>query len=92
MPPRLTRQEKIDAYDKGVVMGATHMLVVWDFFDFEGSYDFIVYCLPGQEVLDCVKENTYPCVYRVSEVYAMHLDIEEQLQEKEPWHIEYPLN
>ncbi len=91
--PTLTKQQLIDGYDKGLATGATHMLKVWDKFDFEDSYEFIVYCYPDNDVNDLVNYYTAPGYYRVSAVYAMHLGIEEQINEGyHPWHTEYPDN
>lgn len=85
----ITKQEIIDSYNAGTVAGATHMLVVLDTWNFDESYYFIVYSYPGQNVNDLIKYYNAPGFYRVSKVFAMHLDISEQLGDK-PWYSEYP--
>lgn len=85
----LTRQQFIDYYDAGVTAGATHMLMVWDTYDFEDSENFIVYSYPGEDVNDLIKYYNAPGFYRVSAVFAMHLDINQQLSDKR-WYPEYP--
>lgn len=86
--PLLTTQEIIESYRAGLDAGATHMLVIWDTWDFHDSYDFVIYCFPGQNVNDLINSYNAPGFYQVSQVFATHLDIEEQLEE--PWHPEYP--
>lgn len=85
----LTTQEIVDAYHKGLEEGATHMLVVWDTFDFENSYNYIEYCYPNENINELIKCNTAPGYSRVSAVYAMHLDIYEQLN-GERWYPDSP--
>lgn len=87
--PLLTRQEIIDAFDAGIVAGATHMLIVWDTWDFEGSYQFVVYSFPGEDINHLIKFYDAPGYSRVSAVLAMHLDLNEQLSNKR-WYPEYP--
>ncbi len=86
----LTKQDIINSYYKGLNTGTTHMLIVWDTFDYDDYYDFIVYCNPYENVVDLVNYYTVPGYYRVSAVYTMNLDIEEQINERHPWNIEYP--
>lgn len=86
----LTSQDIINAYHHGVEIGATHMLIVWETFDYFDHYNFVVYSYPNQNVNDLVSYYDAPGFYRMSAVYAMHLDIIEQLKECHPWHIEYP--
>lgn len=88
----LKRQEIINGYYEGLTIGATHMMIVWDTYDYEDSYNFIVYCQPEENILDLLNHYNAPGFYRVSSVYAMHLAIEEQIYEGRPWHIEYPDN
>ena len=85
------RQEIIDSYIEGVATGATHMLVVWDTWNFEDSYTFIVYSYPYQDVSSLINYYNAPGFYKVSAVFAMHLDIKQQLSEKPCWHSEYPV-
>lgn len=85
--PLLTQQQIIDGFDAGVISGATHMLIVWDTWDFDDSYDFIVYSYPGEDVNDLIKYYNAPGFYRVSAV--LHLDLSQQLSDKR-WYPEYP--
>jgi hypothetical protein len=87
--PLLTKQQIIDGFDSGVTAGATHMLIVWDTWDFDDSYDFIVYSYPGEDVNDLIKYYNAPGFYRVSAVFAIHLDLNQQLSDKR-WYPEYP--
>ena len=52
-----TAEEITDSYYKGFDAGATHMLIVWDTFDFEDSYDFVVYSYPEQDVNEQLSER-----------------------------------
>jgi hypothetical protein len=81
--------ELVDSFNAGIDSGATHMLVVWDTWDFEDSYYFFEYSYPGEDVNDLIKHYDAPGFYRVSAVFALHLDLNEQLREKR-WYPEYP--
>lgn len=85
----LTKQRIVDTFNKGIEVGATHMLIIWDTWDFEDSYNFSQYYYPGESVTDLIKHYDAPGFYRVSAVFAMHLDINEQLNNKR-WYPEYP--
>lgn len=87
--PLLTKQEILGAFDSGIKAGATHMLIVWDTWDVDDSYNFIVYSYPGEEVNDLIKYYNAPGFYHVSAVLALHLDPNQQLNEKR-WYPEYP--
>lgn len=87
--PLLTMQEIVDGFNAGVNAGATHMLIVWDTWDFEESYDFIIYSFPGEDINDLIKRYDAPGFYRVTAVLAMHLDLDQQLNDKR-WYPEYP--
>ncbi len=87
--PLLTKQQMMDGFSDGLNKGATHMLIVWDKWDFENSYDFIVYCYPEEDVNELIKFHTVPGYYSVSMVFAMHLDIDQQFSDKR-WYPEYP--
>jgi hypothetical protein len=87
--PLLTKQQIVDGFDTGINTGATHMLIVWDTWNFEDSYDFIVYSYPGEDVNDLIKYYDAPGFYKVSAVFAMHLDFNQQLSDKR-WYPEYP--
>lgn len=85
----LTKQQIIEGFNAGVTANATHMLIVWDTWDFENSYNFILYVYPGKDVNDLIKYYEAPGFYRVSAVLAMHLDLDQQLNDNR-WHPEYP--
>lgn len=64
----------------------THMLVVCDRFD---NGDFPVYVEPGYDVRLAIKTYERPeQMSKVMEVYAYHLNIEQQLRERRAWHPE----
>jgi hypothetical protein len=83
------KDETMNGFIKGVNSGATHMLIVWDTWDFEDSYSFEVYSYPEQNVNDLIKYYSAPGFYRVSAVYAMHLNFDDQFNGSR-WHPEYP--
>lgn len=87
--PLLTKQQIVDGFDTGIDTGATHMLLVWDTWDFEDSYMFIVYSYPGEDVNALIKSYDAPGFYRVASVLAMHLNLDQQLSDKR-WYTEYP--
>jgi hypothetical protein len=62
-------------------VGATHMIVKWDDFDNE---DYPVMVAVGENPREVAKKHSD----RVMEVYAMHLDLEEQLAEHRAFHWE----
>jgi len=66
--------------------GATHVIVAYDSFDHD---DYPVFVMPGDDVQREVNRIQIPGnMQHVVEVYAMHLDIEKQLNEKLAWHVE----
>ena len=87
--PLLTLQQISEAFDAGVAAGATHMLIVWDTWDFNNSYNFILYSYQGEDVNTLIKHHDAPGFYRVSAVFALHRDFNEQLKGKR-WNTEYP--
>lgn len=87
--PLLTTQEIIDSYHVAIEKGATHILVVWDTWDFKDSYKFIEYCYSNENIDRLINHYNAPGFYRVSAVFATHLDIYEQLN-GEQWYPEYP--
>lgn len=87
--PLLTKQQIVDSYDTGLSTGATHMLIVWDTWNLEDSYNFVIYCYSGEDVNESIKRYDAPGFYRVSAVLAMHLDLNQQLSDKR-WYPEYP--
>ncbi len=65
--------------------GATHMIVVCDTFDYD---DYPVNVMPGEDVVERVEHYENAQMQRVMEVYALHLDIEDQLKEFRAFHTE----
>ncbi len=63
------------------------MIVVCDTFDHE---DYPVYVKPGEDVRKKYAEYDGPNMQRVMEVYALHLDLESQLNEHRAKHFENP--
>lgn len=70
-------------FECGKKQNATHMLVVFDTFDYE---DYPVYVLPGQDVHKIAKENSGPNMTKLMEVYSYKLDLEDQLNEHRSFH------
>jgi hypothetical protein len=64
---------------------ATHMVVVHDEFDHDC---YPAYIRPGEHVQDKIIEVDKESLHEVMEVYAFHLDIEQQLRERRSWHPE----
>lgn len=77
----ISNEEIIQSYETGLMLGATHMLIVWDTWNVDDSYDFIVFSYPGEDVNDCITQYNTPGFYRVAAVFAMDLDIHQQLAE-----------
>ncbi len=84
----LTKEQIINGFEAGITSGATHMLIVWDTWDYDNSYNFLVYSYPEEDVNDLIKQYDAPGYYRVSAVLAMHLDLDQQLNDKR-WYPEY---
>lgn len=68
-------------------VGATHVVVVCDTFD---HGDYPVNVMPGSDVRDVFEKYNGHNMQRVMEVYALHLDIETQLNEHRAKHFEAP--
>jgi hypothetical protein len=83
----ITTEEEIRTWlEKGKEMGATHVVVACDTFDYE---DFPVYVLPDQDVNKVVdKYNNQDKMLRVMEVYSLKLDIEDQLKSQRSYHLD----
>lgn len=60
-------------------MGATHMLVVCDTFDYS---DYPVYVMPNENVWTKSDENNGPNMTRLMEVYNLSKDMNAQLSER----------
>ncbi len=69
--PFVTSQEFNDGYRNGLANGATHMLIIWDIYDFEDTYQFISYCSPEQDINDVIEYYTAPGFYKVAAVYDL---------------------
>lgn len=69
----------------GKAEGATHVVVVCDGFDYD---DYPVYVFPGEDVRERAEAYKKKEMQRVMEVYALHLDIEDQLSEYRAFHYE----
>lgn len=85
----ITKDQIVEGFNNGIQEGATHMLIVWDTWDLESSYNFIVYSFPEEDVNDLIKYYDTPGFYRVASVLATHLDLDQQLNDKR-WYPEYP--
>jgi hypothetical protein len=70
----------IRAKDKG----ATHMLVACDLHDYE---DYPVFVFEGDDIREVVRHYT-KVMNSVREVYALHLDLEKQLNEERAYHLD----
>lgn len=73
----------------GRQMGATHMIVACDTFDWD---DYPVYVMPGQDVREISQKydvGHYP-MQKIMEVYALHLDLDAQLAEVRALHFDPP--
>lgn len=92
-----TSEEEISQwFDEAVAMGATHMLVACDRFDYE-DYPVFVGPIGGNElfgfndVREAVTEYTNPHkMSSVHEVYSMFHSKEAQLAERRAWHLDFP--
>lgn len=82
-----TRQDISGWFDGGVEVGATHMLVVCDEFDYD---DYPVWVLPGdgKTVQEVFEDYSGRDMQRVMEVYALHLDKEAQLNGHRAFHFD----
>ena len=73
--------------DEGKEQGATHVIVVCDTYDWD---DYPVFVMPGEDVCRKSAEHDGPNMQRVMEVYALHLPIEDQMNEHRAFHYECP--
>lgn len=72
---------------EGQRRGATHVIVVTDTYD---HVDWPVYVMSSENVREQYNESNGQNMQRVQEVYALHLDWEEQLLERRAFHFEEP--
>ena len=64
-------------------VGATHVIIACDTFDHE---DYSVNVMPGEDVRAKAKKYDGQNMQRLMEVYALHLDLEQQLEEHRAFH------
>ena len=69
---------------RGVETGATHVIIVYDRWDYE---DYPVYVDKYQSVNHEVDIRHGRNMLRVMEVYDLSMDIEAQLEEHRAWHV-----
>ena len=70
--------------ERGIEMGATHVIVVVDMFDHE---DYPVFVKPNELVESRVSYYQRASMQDVMEVYNLSMDIEKQLNEYRAWHL-----
>jgi hypothetical protein len=73
-----SREDISGWFDSGVADGATHMIVVCDTFDHD---DYPIFCKGAAACLDQYKGHHNVNMQRVMEVYDLHADKTEQLNE-----------
>lgn len=70
--------------DRGVETGATHVIIVYDSWDYE---DFPVYVNKGQSVEKRMSYYDGKNMCSVMEVYNLSMDIDTQMNEFRAWHL-----
>ena len=80
----ISRDEIREWLEEAREMGATHMLVVCDTFDWE---DYPVFVKPGDSIHDNIAHFHGKNMQKIMEVYSMSEDLEEQLSEHLNWRI-----
>lgn len=70
---------------RGIEMGATHVIVACDTFDYQ---DYPVYVKPEEDARKLRAEYDQKPMQRVMEVYSLALPIEAQLAEERAFHFE----
>jgi hypothetical protein len=75
--------------EEGRRAGATHVLIVCDTFDHD---DYPVYVQPGEDPRVRADAFRGQNMQSLMEVYALHLDLETQLNEHRSFHYEIPAN
>jgi hypothetical protein len=78
-----SKAELREWFNEGVKMGATHMIVVCDTFDYE---DYPVFVPPDLSVRDEVNNSDGNNMQRVMEVYDLSMDREAQIAEVRAFH------
>lgn len=71
-----TRSDLDKWFRSGLALGATHMIVVVDTFDYE---DYPVYVLPNQSVREKVATYNDKPMQRIMEVYNLGMDRDSQI-------------
>jgi hypothetical protein len=71
--------------DEGKAMGATHVIVATDTFDYE---DYPVFVKPGQNAQELADKINGESMQKVMECYSLTLDTEAQLKEGRAHHYE----
>jgi|GEM_PF-4312827 len=69
--PLLTNEELKAGYYEGQEKGASHMLIVWDTFDYNDSYNYIVYRYDDEKLEEVIHKYTAPGYSRVTKVYSI---------------------
>ena len=70
--------------ERGIQMGATHVIIVCDTWDYE---DYPVYVKKSESAQVCVDSYQRSSMQRVMEVYNLSMDIEKQLNEYRAWNV-----
>ena len=70
--------------ERGIENGATHMIVVYDRWDYE---DYPVYVYDDQSVENEVAMRNEKDMLKVMEVYNLSMDIVSQMKEYRAWHM-----
>jgi hypothetical protein len=72
-----------DWFDRGVEIGATHMIIVCDTFEWE---DYPAYVMANENVFEVKKEYDGKNMQKIMEVYKLDLSKEMQLSEYRAFH------
>lgn len=80
-----TRQDIKRWLNEAKEMGATHVIVVCDTFDYE---DYPVFVKPGENVMEKYAEHDGKNMEKIMEVYSLKKDIEAQLNERRAFHFD----
>lgn len=76
--PDITMEDISEWFDEGTKMGATHLIIVCDTFDYE---DYPVFVGPDENARERFVRYNGPNMQRVMEVYDLRQDKEKQLNE-----------
>ena len=79
-----SKQQNREWVERGVKTGATHVIIVYDSWDYE---DYPVYVEKGQSVQNEIDRRNGRNMLSVMEVYNLSMDIEAQLNEYRAWHV-----